>query len=74
MKVFCNFTMKFSKKMNYDIPRDPVMLLSFVNMKLRDFYPSLEAMCEDLEIDADELQASLAAIDYHYDKEHNKFI
>lgn len=60
--------------MNYDIPRDPVMLLSFVNMKLRDFYPSLEAMCDDLDLDADDLKSRLAEIDYHYDAEHNKFI
>ena len=25
------------------LPKDPVMLLSFVNMKLRDFYTSLDA-------------------------------
>lgn len=60
--------------MNTEIPKDPVMLLSFVNMKLRDYYPTLEAMCEDLNIDATELSAQLAVIDYHYDAEHNKFI
>ena len=32
------------------IPRDPVMLLSYVNTQLRDFYPSLEALCEDQEM------------------------
>ena len=31
------------------IPEDPVMLLSYVNMKLRDFYPSLDAFCDDSE-------------------------
>ena len=31
------------------IPKDPVMLLSFVNLKLRDFYSSLDALCEDLD-------------------------
>lgn len=60
--------------MNCDMPQDPVMLLSFVNMKLRDFYPSLAAMCDDLDVDADELCARLASIDYHYDEEHNKFV
>ncbi|MBD5235731.1 MAG: DUF4250 domain-containing protein [Barnesiella sp.] len=60
--------------MNYDIPRDPAMLLSFVNMKLRDFYPSLEALCDDLDVDADDLKERLAAIDYHYDAEQNKFV
>lgn len=56
------------------MPQDPVMLLSFVNMKLRDFYPSLAAMCDDLDVDADELCARLAEIDYHYDEELNKFV
>ena len=33
------------------VPKDPVMLLSFINLKLRDFYPSLAALCDDLDID-----------------------
>ena len=60
--------------MNTETPKDPVMLSSFVNMKLRDYYPTLEAMCEDLNIDANDLSAQLAVIDYHYDAEHNKFV
>ena len=39
-----------------DFPKDPFMLLSWANMKLRDFYPSLDALCEDLEIDRKELE------------------
>lgn len=50
------------------------MLLSFVNMKLRDCYPSLEAMCDDLDIDADELKSKLSVIDYSYNPELNKFV
>lgn len=53
---------------------DPTMLLSFINLKLRDFYDSLEALCEDLDVDRDELKSKLAAIDYHYDKEKNRFV
>lgn len=60
--------------MNYDIPSDPAMLLSFVNMKLRDYYTSLDALCDDLDVDADELKKKLLAIDYHYDPELNKFV
>lgn len=60
--------------MNYDIPSDPVMLLSFINLKLRDFYPSLDALCDDLDIDEKILRDRLAAIDYHYDAALNKFI
>lgn len=50
------------------------MRLSFVNLKLRDYYKSLEDLCEDLDIDENELKDSLATIDYHYDKEKNQFV
>lgn len=56
------------------IPKDPVMLLSFVNLKLRDFYPNVESLCEGLDIDKGELEEKLAGIDYHYDREKNRFI
>ena len=56
------------------IPNDPVMLLSFVNMKLRDKYVSLEDMCEDLDISSKEVIEKLAKIEYHYDVEKNQFI
>ena len=56
------------------IPKDPVMLLSFVNLKLRDYYQSIEAMCEELDIDQQELTEKLAGIDYHYDRDKNQFI
>ena len=55
------------------IPKDPVMLLSFINLKLRDFYGSLEQLCEDLELDKEELVAKLKGIDYQYDAETNQF-
>ncbi|MBO5473377.1 MAG: DUF4250 domain-containing protein [Lachnospiraceae bacterium] len=56
------------------IPNDPVMLLSFINLKLRDFYGSLSALCDDLDADQDEIVSKLAKIDYHYDKERNQFV
>lgn len=56
------------------MPKDPVMLLSFVNLKLRDYYGSLDAMCEDLDVQAQEIIEKLAGIDYHYDKEQNQFV
>lgn len=56
------------------IPKDPVMLLSFVNMKLRDFYPSLDTLCEEMEVNKKELEDKLCAIDYAYDEEMNQFI
>ena len=56
------------------LPVDPVMRLSFINLKLRDFYKSLDDLCEDLDIDRTELEESLSAIDYHYDADANKFV
>lgn len=56
------------------IPKDPVMLLSFVNLKLRDYYASLDEMCRDLDIDKQELIAKLGDIQYQYSQERNQFI
>lgn len=56
------------------IPKDPVMLLSFINLKLRDFYTNLESLCDDMDIDRAEIEDKLSSIDYHYDKEKNQFV
>ena len=58
---------------NNSLPQDPAMLLSFVNMKLRDEYPSLEAMCDDMYLDKSALVATLAAAGFEYSEEGNKF-
>ncbi|WP_026518103.1 DUF4250 domain-containing protein [Butyrivibrio sp. MC2021] len=58
------------------IPKDPVMLLSFMNMKLRDNYSSLDAMFEDIDISAEEqkeIVEKLKGIGYVYDSEKNQF-
>ena len=56
------------------IPNDPVMLLSYINLKLRDQYSSLEQLADDLDVNAEEICRKLAAIDYHYNKETNQFV
>lgn len=56
------------------IPKDPIMLLSFINLKLRDYYGSLDALCEDLDVEQSEIKEKLASIDYCYDKEKNQFV
>lgn len=56
------------------IPKDPVMLLSYVNTQLRDFYSSPEMLCEDKELDLIEIKERLAGIDYEYDAERNQFV
>ena len=56
------------------LPKDPAILLSFVNTKLRDEYSSLEDLCAALDADAADITEVLAALDYHYDPTHNQFI
>ena len=56
------------------IPSDPVILLSFLNTKLRDFYPDLDALCDDLEQDKTALTQKIAAIGYTYNSDKNQFI
>jgi hypothetical protein len=56
-----------------ELPNDPVLLLSVVNMKLRDYYPSLDALCDDLMADREELEKKLAEIGYAYDRQENTF-
>ena len=56
------------------IPKDPFMLLSYVNPQLRDFYDSLEALCTLRGIKKDELLEKMDSIDYHYDDKLNQFI
>ncbi len=62
------------KKIMNTLPKDPVMLLSVVNTKLRDQYPSLSLLCEDMEISEAEITKKLETIDYLYDINQNQFI
>ncbi len=55
------------------IPQDPMMLYSFINMKLRDHYSSLDALCEDMAIDKTEIVEKLCSAGFEYNSELNKF-
>lgn len=55
------------------LPQDPILLLSVVNTRLRDEYPSLDELCASLGESRAELEDELAAIGYTYDPEHNQF-
>ena len=56
------------------LPQDPMILLSYVNTKLRDEYPSLDELCAALDADREELVQKLEGIDYRYNLERNQFI
>ena len=55
------------------LPNGPIMLLSFVNMKLRDTYASLDALCEDMDVSKEAIMEKLSMVGYEYDKEMNRF-
>ena len=56
------------------IPKDPNMLLSYVNLKLRDHYSDFESLCDDLDISISETEEILNNISYFYNREKNQFI
>lgn len=55
------------------IPNEPNMLLSFLNMKLRDNYSSLDSLCDDLDVSKSEIEKKLITIGYTYDEKSNSF-
>lgn len=60
--------------MNQNLPKDPVMLLSVINTNLRDFYPDLDTLCQELQLDKETLIQTLEKTDYEYDAAQNQFI
>ena len=56
------------------MPNDSNMLLSYVNLKLRDFYASLDDMCDDMDVSKAEIEEKLQKIGYNYDSQRNQFL
>ena len=56
------------------LPNDPMILLSYINTKLRDEYPSLDSLCDDLQADRAEIEQKLSAVDYTYNADLNRFV
>lgn len=55
------------------LPNDPIMLLSVINMKLRDFYMDIDEMCDDMNVSRAEIEEKLAKAGFIYDKSTNQF-
>ena len=58
---------------NMEIIKDAAMLLSFVNMKLRNLQCSLGELCDDLGWEQEEVVRRLAAAGYVYDEARGCF-
>ena len=57
-----------------ELPKDPIMLYSVINLKLRDFYSGLDALCEDMDISRAELEEKLRGVGFEYSEEANQFV
>ena len=56
-----------------ELPKDPMMLFSTINMLLRDEYPSLDELCASLDVPREEIEDKLRAVGFEYSEENNKF-
>lgn len=63
----------YNKKKMEQLPQDINMLFSFINMKLRDEYDSLDALCEDMDINKEELINKLQEAGFEYNEDQKKF-
>ena len=57
-----------------NLPKDPMILLSVINTKIRDQYHTLDALCDDMQIAKSELIDILKGIDYEYDESRHQFV
>jgi hypothetical protein len=62
-----------TKELLMKIPKDPYMLLSYINTKLRDEHHDLDDLCKSLNIDRNQLETTLSSIEYTYVRELNRF-
>lgn len=56
-----------------NIPKDPMILLSFINTKLRDEYRSLEEFCKEHNLDVEALKKKLEEIGFEYNAKLKQF-
>ncbi len=57
-----------------NLPKDPVILVSFVNTQLRDNYPSLDDFCANYAVEKENLTENLLDYGYQYDSKNNQFL
>ena len=57
-----------------NLPKDPMILLSVINTKIRDQYHTLDMLCDDMNVDKSELIDILKGIDYEYDESRHQFV
>ena len=56
------------------LPRDPMILFSYVNTQLRDRHIGLDDFCAEESVDRTELCSTLREVGFEYDPETNRFV
>lgn len=59
--------------MEYDLPKDPIILLGMINMKLRYFYSDMKTLCDDLELNFESIDKTLNTAGFAYDPHTNQY-
>lgn len=57
-----------------NLPKDPMMLLSFLNTRMRDEHVTLDQLCSQFEVPKSEIEEKLDKYGYTYNNELNKFV
>ena len=72
-QITVNYVNKKGKDPMSAIPKDPMILLSYINTQLRDNYSSLEELCQAMDLDEDQIKKTLSDIGFEYEPEQNCF-
>lgn len=56
------------------LPNDPVILMSYLNTQLRDFYTDLDDLCKSLSLERGQIEEKLSTIGYRYSEKQNQFL
>ncbi len=59
--------------MQFEMPNDPIILLGIINMNLRDFYPNMDTLCDDMELNFLEIDGILSDAGFSYDQHSNQY-
>ena len=55
------------------LPKDPMILFSVINTKLRDEYQSLDALCADMNVEKEHIEKELAEVGFEYNADQNNY-
>ena len=73
MPIFAAVLVLTKRLLRMNLPEEPMMLYSFINTKLRDSYDSLDALCEDMNVEKEVILEKLKSVGFEYNPSRNRF-